>query len=98
MADLLSTRRGPDGTLDALAVWSGFRAGLVGDKPLEPGLVADVRGDPRFDELDRAMDDLAGHIHALRTGSCDLSAARLAALRVADACRDLLSSLRVNLG
>jgi len=48
-ADLLETRRGPSGTVDAHAVWLEFRPALYGEEPL-PGRAVAV-GEERAREM-----------------------------------------------
>lgn len=94
-ADLLSTRRGPGATLDALAVWQSFRAPLVGESLLEGEFTVDLRDQAHFSLLDDAMTDLATYVLALQSQSAlDLGDARAAAMRVADACSAFLKTFR----
>ncbi|MCO4743199.1 MAG: hypothetical protein KC912_00320 [Proteobacteria bacterium] len=94
VADLLSTRRGPDGSMDALQVWDAFRAPLVGDEPLEEVSV-DLSEHRAFVELDQSMTALRVHVEALRAGEdIDLGLARAQALCVAQACTAFLNTFR----
>jgi hypothetical protein len=90
--DLLATRRGPQGEVDAASLWAEVRRPLVGDEPLPNGARADLRGDPAVVLIDGAMAELQPLLAGLRDGSADEEAVRIgteAALRVAEACRDL---------
>lgn len=86
-ADLLATRRGPEGTVDAAALWADLRRPLVGEVPLIGGARVDLTGDPDLSRLDVAMVAVAGVIAALRGGGAvDLDAGARAAAEVAAAC------------
>ena len=54
-ADLLETRRGPNGTQDAASVWRGFRPQLFGEAALPDGCRVDGSADPDLVALDEAM-------------------------------------------
>lgn len=95
--DLLATRRGPDGTLDALSVWGEFHPGLYGQAPLEEGCVVDLSSDPDVRAIDGAMAELARALPALREGVADeglVDRACAAAREVAARCRALDRRLR----
>lgn len=95
--DLLSTRRGPEGTLDALSVWGEFRPALVGEAELPGGHRVDLTGDPDMDALDAGMVALADVVVALRAGdrSEDLVVrGSEASLVVSERCRALDKRLR----
>jgi hypothetical protein len=94
-ADLLATRRGPEGSVDALTLWSSFRQELVGGALLEGAFEVDLSEDPAFRDLDAAVSALEPFVAALRAGeSVDVSAARAAALAVAEACKRFLHATR----
>lgn len=85
-ADLLSTRSGPQGDVDALAVWAGLAPGLA---PLRP--------DPDLDAVDAALAELTPQLDALRAGALDrpdLEALALCARRVQAALNRLHSRLK----
>lgn len=89
-ADLLQTRRGPDGESDACAVWEGFRPGWFGEAPLIDGSTIDLRADPDVAEIVLAMALVKAAIDALRAGpDADPTEGASAAIRVADACQRL---------
>ena len=90
-ADLLSTRRGPNGRQDAATVWAGFEAALAAE-----GL-PDVSDDEDIAEIRAAMSVIADVIDALRSGTdgeIELALARREALRVSHACRSLARRVR----
>ncbi|TNE84436.1 MAG: hypothetical protein EP330_29935 [Deltaproteobacteria bacterium] len=94
-ADLLATRRGPEGQVDVLTVWAGFRAGLVGEQPLEGELCVDWSDNEAFRAVDAAVEALRPAVASLRAGDAlDLRAARGHAFAVADACKQLLAATR----
>ena len=96
-ADLLATRRGPDGELDASALWRQLRPALVGEEELAAGLRVDLRGHPDLERLDGAMAMVDGVLDRLRAGQQDeeLVERGIAAARsVAEAVRALHQSLR----
>lgn len=96
-ADLLGTRRGPSGTVDALAVWAEFRPALVGEAPLPDGPLVDLRGDPDLARLDAGMAEIARVVAALRADDLDADGVRRgarAAAEVAEACRALWTRAR----
>ncbi|MFK7928075.1 MAG: hypothetical protein AB8H79_07785 [Myxococcota bacterium] len=87
--DLLQTRRGPDGTHDALAVWAPYRDALCD----ELGLAEE----PLVQTLVHAMQSLASVIDDLRRDAlpADRVDPSLALARqVSDACRDLHRRVR----
>ena len=91
-SDVLSTRRGPAGTVDALTVWAEFRPALVGEVEVADGVRVDLSDDEEFRAVDEAMDVLSRSAAALRHGAADDEVIReghRAALRVADGCRAL---------
>jgi hypothetical protein len=88
-ADLLATQRSPQGTVDALALWGQLAPPLRGERDLEGGLRADLRGDETFDALEAAMAELGGLIPMLRQGKLEdekLAVAAAAAREVAESC------------
>lgn len=96
-ADLLATRRGPDGVVSAPDVWAGLRAPLVGAEPLPGGSVVDLSAHPELRRIDAAMVTVTEAVAALRADTLtpDLAAGALAAARdVADACQKLVRELR----
>jgi hypothetical protein len=86
-ADLLETRRGPNGTVDASTVWAELR----------PGIASALAGDADFVALDDAMrviDEVSG---ALRAGASDPGTVRRgveAAATVTEQCRRLWARVR----
>lgn len=96
-ADLLGTRRGPEGVRDATAVWGEFRPTLVGDRELPGGGVADLSTDAVFLAIDADMTAIEALLPALADGTATPAAVDSgieAALRVADAVRELHRSTR----
>lgn len=96
-ADLLSTRRGPDGEQDAASVWAEFRPGLVARAELAGGATADLTGAPELEALDAAMGRVERVAGLLRAGSAsedDIDDGEAAAREVADSCRTLFRRLR----
>lgn len=90
--DLLATRRGPEGATDAETLWSGVRPGLVGAEALANGARVDLSADPAVTAIDASMAVIADVLAALRdarAGEDDVRRGTAAALRVAEACRDL---------
>ena len=73
-ADLLETRRGPDGTVDALAVWAEFRPILHGEQALPGAGRIDLRALPEVRALGDAMRALEPVVRALRGGSAGAGA------------------------
>ncbi len=91
-ADLLGTRRGPEGEKDAASLWKEVRKALVGEEPLANGATADLSADGAVLVVDAAIAEVASVLGALRDGTAGEDDVRLgteAALRVAEACRDL---------
>jgi len=91
-ADLLHTRRGPAGVVDAPTVWVEFRVHLVGQAPLSDGAWVDLTSDGDFGRLDAAMVEVTAVVCELRRGAGDtalvgrgVDAARV----VAQSCRAL---------
>lgn len=96
-ADLLETRRGPNGTLDAHTVWGEFRPALVGEQALDGGVRVDLSEDRDFAALDRAMDEVARVSAALRAGGADeatVASGVAAAGTVSGLCRRLWTRVR----
>ena len=96
-ADLLSTRRGPDRTLDASEVWAEFRGALVGEQDLPGGGRVDLRADPDVSRLEQAMQVIAQTVSALRAGGLDadgVTVGHQAAMTVVSSCRSLHKRLR----
>jgi len=100
-ADLLCTRRGPDGEQDATSLWRAFRAGLVGEQELGPGVRVDLSDDAAVRRIDAAMTEIDAVSALLRAGEADEGAVDRgmdAALRVAEAARDLFTRVRRSRG
>ncbi len=96
-ADLLETRRGPAGVVDAVALWHALRPPLIGAAPLEGGAIVDLSGDADVEAITHAMAQIARVIEALRRGSDDpetVDAGIAAARAVTAACRSLWSRIR----
>lgn len=96
-ADLLSTRRGPDGSQAATSVWLEFRPGLVGLADLGGGARADLSDDPDLVRLDHNMSIVEEVSEALRRSAADDDIVELgcaAALTVAETCRSLARRVR----
>lgn len=96
-ADLLTTRRGPEGEVDAVALWRELRRPLVGEADLDGGGRADIAADPAVAAIDAAMVVLEGLVPALRAGTAadaDVRRGAEAAATVAEACRDLHRRVR----
>ena len=96
-ADLLATKRGPEGEIDAAALWAHFRPALVGQEALGGDTRADLSGDPSVRAIDEAMATVAEVAAALREGRAneeDVHRGSEAALAVADACRELQRRVR----
>lgn len=66
-ADLLETRRGPTGSIDALTVWAEFSGALAGEIPLA-GIAVDLRDDPDVGAIFAGMAALEPVIAGLGTG------------------------------
>ena len=96
-ADLLSTRRGPDGSRSATSVWAEFRPGLVGEADLVGGARVDLSGDPDVVTLDQNMGVISKLAAALGSPSADTEAVERgveAARVVAETCRSLARRVR----
>lgn len=96
-SDLIHTRRGPDGSVDALTVWADARPALVGQATLG-GAVVDLACDPDIARLDGAMRALAPLVDALRAGQATdhaLARGSALALDVSETCRRLVERTRV---
>jgi hypothetical protein len=96
-ADLLATRRGPQGTQDALSVYREFRPVLMGDEPLSAGIVMNLSAHPMVVSLDAAMEEVARIAHVLTdsaVGEDDIDRGGRAALTVSNHCRDLYRLVR----
>lgn len=101
LADLLCTRRGPEGSVDAFSLWQGLAPELRGERELGPGLRVDLRGDETFDALAREMEEIARAIALLREDAVtDLALAETAARarEVARLCTELWSRARAPAG
>ena len=95
-SDLLSTRRGPDGRQDAVAVWGEFSPELLGVRPFPSGVV-NLSSDPDVAAIVRAMQVIADGLDDLRNRPAQLALQEQlkgAALKVADACRRLARRAR----
>ncbi len=98
-ADLLSTRRGPDGSQEATSVWAEFRPGLIGEADLGGGARADLSDDPELRALDLNMAIVAEIADALRAKTADDEAVARgseAARNVAETCRSLARRVRAS--
>ena len=99
-ADLLHTRRGPEGSVDACAVWREFRPGLFGEAELAPGVSLDWSADPDVQRLDQLMGHIAAAMPLLRDPPTDIGDTyslhdlRRSAAEVADRCRELARRVR----
>lgn len=96
-ADLLSTRRGPSGSSDAVQIWEELAPELRGERALPTGDRVDLRGDVDFDTLEAAMCEVRGSIGALRSGRPDreaLARGAVAARTVGESCRRLWARSR----
>ena len=90
--DLLATRRGPDGSVDAVAVWAPSADALLGREELASGIVVDLTHDPDVQRIVGGMAHLTHVIGLLRGGTLDsegVDGAITASIEVAEACRDL---------
>jgi hypothetical protein len=90
--DLLATRRGPEGSVDALGVWTPYRDALLGRSELAAGVTVDLGHDPDVRRIVSGMATLGEIIAALRGGTLDDNGVDLglaASTAVAEACRDL---------
>lgn len=96
-ADLLATRRGPQGTQDAVSVYGEFRPTLMGEEPLGPGVVMDLSANPMVISLEAAMAEIADITELLANnvaGEDDIDRGAKAALTVSERCRDLYRRIR----
>lgn len=97
-ADLLRTRRGPDGHEGAHGVWGPFFEVLRGESEVAPGIVVVLVDDPDVARVTDAMERLAPVASALESGAeldDDVLEQSLTLCRdVADACRDLVRRVR----
>lgn len=94
-ADLLSTRRGPDGAVDAPTLWAELRAPLVGEVPLPGGAHVNLSNDPAVVAIDAAIAEIRDVVAGLDGADVALvEAGTRAALAVAEAARDLHRRLR----
>jgi hypothetical protein len=99
VADLVRTRRGPDGVTDASAVFAALAPALRGEAPLSSGERVDLRGNADFDALAAAMARLEQAIPALREGGgCDLARAAADAIEASERCRALHRRLQLEAG
>ncbi len=91
-ADLLETRRGPDGSIDACTLWMQLRPCLVGQEPIDGVGLVDLSNDDGVRALDQAMVVIAQVVAALNahtTNEATLERGFEAAHAVAEACRTL---------
>lgn len=100
-ADLLETRRGPSGTVDAFEVWQEFRPFLFGQVPV-PGrsIATDLSQEAEIMTISNAMRVISDVIDVLRDGTVserDVRRGSAAALEVSEACRTLLRRMRTEL-
>ncbi len=96
-ADLLATRRGPEGTVSAVEVWQQARGGLFGTDALRDGLTVDLSDDAIVAHLDAQMAQVAGVVRALQQGPPDEDTVQRGcelALAVADSCKQLVLAAR----
>lgn len=94
LADVLSTRRGPNGSESAMAIWKRYRAALLGDHSAD-GRTANLGSDRAVGVIDDRIKKLEGLMPMVRDG--DVGAAGEAALHarvISAACRDLLTRVR----
>lgn len=90
--DLLATRRGPDGSADALQVWAPYAQALLGGAELAAGIVVDLGDDPDVHRIVDGMARVADAIAGLRDDTLDdegVAHGLAASTAVAEACRDL---------
>ncbi len=95
-SDLLATRRGPDGEVDAVTLWRSLRPALVGQAELAPGVRVDLSDHPALVRLEASMAAVAEVVSELRTGPPDealVDRGQAAALEVAAAVKQLQTSL-----
>jgi hypothetical protein len=91
-ADVLETRKGPTGSVDALGLWDPVAPALAGQADLDDGLRVDLRGHPELDRLTAAMDRLRSAVGPIRSGTAThdlLTDAADAARTASDAVRAL---------
>jgi len=96
-ADLLQTRRGPEGTLDAASLWAALRAPLLGLAPLPGGGRVDLARDPDVERIEAGITEIQGVVQAFREGEADGEAVErgaAAARVVSEACRGLVRRWR----
>jgi len=96
-ADLLRTRRGPDGEEGAHAVWAPFHEVLTGRADLTAGVRVDLGDDPDVRRIVAAMNALGPVVEPLADGSLSdeaVGAALDQCTEVAYACRDLVRRIR----
>ena len=96
-ADLVATRRGPEGSLDAARVWAGLRPPLVGAAPLANGSRVDLSAEPCLQRIDAGIAVVRSALPTLADGTADaetLDRATGAALDIAEACRDWVRQMR----
>ncbi|MFT4626089.1 MAG: hypothetical protein ACI8PZ_004760 [Myxococcota bacterium] len=89
-ADLLSTRRGPTGQVDAVEVWRGFEQAFAIAEP-------DIHDDSDLSGIRREMVTVDAVVTALREGRTDAALearGRAAALAVSEGCRRLWRRIR----
>ena len=99
--DLLQTRSGPNGIVDAVTVWAEFEGLLTGAEPLPSGEVADLREEPSLRRIQHHMASLSDLLPALRGGTIaddGVTNGINDALAVASACRDLQRRVRAARG
>ena len=92
IADVLATRRGPEGVRDAFSLWTELRPALVGDLPLSTSHRVDLREEPGFVEVDAGMAVIGALLGPLGEGAATEEQVRrgvAAALAVAEGCREL---------
>ncbi len=89
--DLLTTRRGPGGTRDAVSLWGQLRGPLVGEEPLDGGAVVDLSDDPGVRAVDASMTQIEALVPLLtEQAPADIvDSARQAAFACGEAVRDL---------
>ena len=96
-ADLLCTRRGPDGSRSAASVWQDFRPALFGEAMLPSGIRVDLSRDPDVAQLEDGMRIIAAVSAALGAdegGDDVVQRGAEAARRVSEACRSLARRVR----
>lgn len=91
-ADLLATRRGPEGATDAVTLWREVRAPLLGEQDLSNGSRVDLSRDASVLAIEDAMANIEDLLDCVRgSAATEAQVARgiLAAVRVSDSCREL---------